>query len=264
LVGSKVKFDFVSPETDAPVTPVTLHNGVFVKRDDLFTIAGVRGGKVRTCYFLSRGAKGLVTAGSRSSPQINIVAHIAQHLGIPARCHAPEGELSPELVDAKSCGCEIIQHKAGYNSVIVARAHADAVARRWKEIPFGMECREAVRQTRGQVRNVDVGMNRIVMPVGSGMSLAGVLWGLYDLGVRVPVIGVVVGASPYMRLEKYAPDHWQRTVTLVESGSDYHAGAKESTFDGIPLDPFYEAKCIPYLRENDLFWIVGVRRTVMA
>lgn len=251
------------PDPDAPLTPVQYHCalGVWVKRDDYFVRAGVRGGKVRTCSFLARGARGLVTAGSRSSPQANIVAHIAQDMGIPARVHTPNGELSPELLDAQKCGAEIIQHKAGYNSVIVARAHADAVARDWTEIPFGMECEEAVRQTRAQAANIPVAARRIVMPVGSGMSFCGVLWGLQDAGLEIPVLGVAVGASPIKRLRQYAPPDWATRATLVPSGSDYHEESAITNLEGIRLDPFYESKAIPFLLPGDVFWIVGIRRT---
>ena len=30
--------------------------------------------------------------------------------------------------------------------------------------------------------------------------------------------------------------------------------------NGIILDPIYEAKCVEFLEENDLFWIIGKRR----
>ena len=63
-------------DTTAP-TPLQQVGNFLVKRDDLFEIAGVCGGKARTCWAMSQGAPGLVTAGSRSSPQANIVAHVA-------------------------------------------------------------------------------------------------------------------------------------------------------------------------------------------
>src|SRR5579859_3113397 len=106
------------PDTTAPLTPVETINGVYVKRDDLFVCNGVAGGKVRTCLALAQGAKGLVTAGSRSSPQVNIVAHIAQHLNVPAVAFTPCCVLLPELVDAKAHGCVIEQVSPGHNSVI--------------------------------------------------------------------------------------------------------------------------------------------------
>lgn len=224
-------------------------------------IAGVQGGKVRSCWALSQGALGLVTAGSRASPQVNIVAHIARKLGIPARCHTPSGELSPEVAAAAAQGAEIVQHKAGYNNVIVARAREDAAARGWVEIPFGMECAEAPRQTRQQAANLPPEARRLVVPVGSGMSLAGILWGLIDAGRDdLPVLGVVVGADPEKRLDAYAPPDWRDRVTLVRAPQDYHEDV-EAEVGGVRLDPHYEAKCKQFMTEGDCLWVVGIRQT---
>jgi 1-aminocyclopropane-1-carboxylate deaminase/D-cysteine desulfhydrase-like pyridoxal-dependent ACC family enzyme len=254
------------------LTPIQEVGRIFIKRDDLFEVAEVPGGKVRTCLALAskgwlRGANTLVTAGSRSSPQVNIVAHIAAHLGMEARCHTPMGALSPEVEAARVWGAEIIQHKAGYNSVIIARAHADALLPGRCEIPFGMECEEAVTQTRRQVANIPAGVQRIVIPVGSGMSLAGVLHGLIDRGIGVHVLGVCVGADPTKRLDMYGPNallhgrDWRSMVTLVPSGSDYHKPAVETMLGDIKLDPHYESKCISFLCSGDLLWCVGIRAT---
>lgn len=247
------------PDNTPEVTPIEQHGEIWIKRDDFFCVAGVRGGKVRTCWGLVQGANGLVTAGSRASPQVNIVAQIARRLGIPCRVHTPTGELSPEVSMAKAAGAEVVQHKAGYNNVIIARARNDAAARGWKNIPFGMECQEAVEATASQVKDIPDGVARIVVPVGSGMSLAGILQGISRSGRRIPVLGVRVGADPEKRLDKYAPANWRKMVTLVKSGSDYHTEAPVQEYDGIQLDPIYEAKCIPLLEPGDLFWIVGIR-----
>jgi 1-aminocyclopropane-1-carboxylate deaminase/D-cysteine desulfhydrase-like pyridoxal-dependent ACC family enzyme len=241
------------------LTPIQERGNYWFKRDDLAEYAGIRGGKARTCWHLAQGATGLVTAGSRASPQVNIVAHVAKALGIPARAHTPNGDLSSEVEEAQAAGAEIIQHKAGYNNVIIARAREDAAERGWREIPFGMECEEAVKQTSGQVQDIPAGVKRIVMPVGSGMSLAGVLTGLKNAGLNIPVLGVVVGADPIKRLNKYAPKGWQAMVTLVPSGVDYHDEATTKVIEGIRLDPIYEAKCIPFMQPDDLLWIVGIR-----
>ena len=242
-------------------TPTEKHGSLWFKRDDLFSIAGVAGGKVRTCWALAKGSVGLVTAGSRSSPQVNIVAHIAKRLGVPCRVHVPAGELSPELLSAQAAGAEIVQHRPGYNTVIVARAREDAAARGWTEIPFGMECEEAVRQTSSQVGVLPKRTRRIVIPVGSGMSLAGVLHGLQAARSSLPVVGVVVGADPTERLDRYAPKDWRERVTLVRSEVDYHQDAPETEVEGVRLDPIYEAKCIPFLAPGDLLWVVGIRET---
>ena len=201
-------------DPNAP-TPVQRRGELWFKRDDLFEVGGVYGGKVRTCYALAQGAAGLVTAGSRQSPQANIVAQIARVMGIPCRVHTPTGELSPELLAARAAGAEVVQHKAGYNNVIIARAREDAAALGWANIPFGMECGEAVQATRAQAGNLPAEAQRLVIPVGSGMSLAGVLWGLRDAGLSIPVLGVVVGADPVKRLDTYAPPDWRLSLIHI-------------------------------------------------
>ena len=265
-------------EDPKKITPIERKGDIWIKRDDKFVIAGVPGGKVRTCWHLAQGAKGLVTAGSRSSPQVNIVAHIAHKLGIPCRVHTPQGELSPEVQAAKNIGAEVIQHRAGYNSVIIARAREDALKQGWTEIPFGMNCWEAITQTRSQVKNIPEKVKRIVIPVGSGMSLSGLLHGLLDTGLNIPVLGVIVGADPEDRLNMYAPieddfisgkpnlrdKSWTEMVTLVRSPLDYHTPFKDNVWRGITLDPIYEAKCTPFLEPDDLFWVVGIRQTMQS
>lgn len=248
------------PEALTPIQKV--EGGVWLKRDDLLELAGVRGGKVRTCWSLAKeGAEGLVTAGSRSSPQVNIVAHVAAELGLPCRVHTPSGTIGPELEAAQAAGAELVQHKAGRNTVIVARARADAKESGFREIPFGMECQEAVEQTRLQVRRLPRAATRLVVSVGSGMTLAGILHGLRDTKRKLPVLGVRVGAAPSKRLDKYAPEGWREMVTLVDSGSGYSEPAEETERWGIEFDPHYEAKVLPFLEEGDLFWVVGIRQT---
>ena len=248
----------------AELTPIEKVGNLWIKRDDLFECNGVQGGKVRTCLALSQGASGLVTAGSRSSPQVNIVAHIADYLGVPCRVHTPAGAASPEVAQAVAYGAERISHRPGYNTVIVKRARDDAKAHGWTEIPFGMECQEAVKQTRKQVPEVlPDGVRRLVAPVGSGMSLSGILWGLKDHDHKLPVVGVVVGADPTERLDKYAPKGWRDMVELIEAKEDYHDEVN-ATIGSVVLDPVYEAKCVPHLEPGDLLWVVGVRATATA
>jgi 1-aminocyclopropane-1-carboxylate deaminase/D-cysteine desulfhydrase-like pyridoxal-dependent ACC family enzyme len=252
---------------------------ILVKRDDMCQVAGVKGGKVRTCYALAKQAvlredvKGLSTAGSRSSPQVNIVANVAKEMGLKCTAHLPMGKLNREIELAIEAGCEVIQHKAGYNSVIVARSRTYAAENNYFDIPFGMECEEAILQTGKQVANIwDSGnFDRIVMPVGSGMSLAGVLHGLRDCGIDVPVLGIVVGADPIKRLEKYAPINWRSMVTLQNAGVEYseyiHASLSDYAILNEPeaclvLDPVYEAKCMKFLEAGDLLWNIGVRQSL--
>jgi len=246
-------------------------DGIYVKRDDLCEVAGIYGGKVRTCYALCRRAKDVghthvVTAGSRHSPQCHIVAAMGQHLGMRVTVHCPIGELGPELQAAAACGAKVVQHRPGYNSVIVKRAQEQAEQVRAYLIPFGMECREAVQQTAGQVLNIPGDIRRIVVPVGSGMSAAGIIQGVKEsfgklemkLSPFLRIVGVQVGAEAKQRLNKWAPG-WDTVMTLVKSELGYDQHVEGKRIAGIPLDPVYEAKCLPYLQPGDLFWLVGIR-----
>jgi cysteine synthase len=259
-----------APDFDGELTPIQEHGGYPVKRDDLFSIGGSRGGKVRTCSVLAERAKAagahtLVTAGSRQSPQVNIVATLARQLGMACRIHVPSGKLTPELVAARSAGAELVQHTPGYNTVITSRAAKDGAAEGHAEIPFGMECPEAVEMTASQVRSIaemPVKPARIVIPVGSGMSAAGLLAGLRKHDLSIPVLGVQVGADPSERLNTYAPG-WAHRLELAEAREDYHEAAAETRLGDLQLDPIYEAKCLPYLRPGDLLWVVGIRETAV-
>jgi 1-aminocyclopropane-1-carboxylate deaminase/D-cysteine desulfhydrase-like pyridoxal-dependent ACC family enzyme len=242
------------------LTPVERRRSIFVKRDDLFEFAGVRGGKVRSCEAIARRAVGgLVTAGSRHSPQVMIVARVARHYGLPCRFHTPLGDATPEVLDALACGGDRVAHRPGFNSLLIARAHLDATTRGWTEVPFGMECPETVSHTAKQIRNVPRNVRRIVVPVGSGMSLAGILTGLGDSRRRMPVLGVVVGADPAKRLHRWAPHNWERRVELVRCPLAYDQRPGLTSLEGIELDPLYEAKCLPFLAPDDCLWIVGKR-----
>jgi 1-aminocyclopropane-1-carboxylate deaminase/D-cysteine desulfhydrase-like pyridoxal-dependent ACC family enzyme len=247
------------------LTPVEEADGLLLKRDDLYRApGGAPGGKARTCWALAEGAAGLVTAGSRSSPQVNIVAQIGQALGIPVRVHTPSGEPGAEVAAAIAAGAERIEHRAGYNSVIRARAREDAARRPgWAHIPFGMECEEAVEQTRRQAANLPRSARRLVVAVGSGMSLAGIARGVLDAGLLLPIIGIVVGADPAQRLKRYAPRGWQRFVLLQAALERYDQPAPEAELAGVQLDPIYEAKCLPFLQPGDCFWLVGLRQTAL-
>lgn len=251
------------------LTPWESHEGVWVKRDDLFELGGIKGGKVRTCAYLATQpvrAAGLVTAGFRDSPQGTIVAAVGQELGMPVRVHCPDAkDLRAELMAAEARGAELVRHRPGYTSVITHRAKHDALQRGWVYVPFGMECEEAVEQTSGQVQlaQLPVGLQRIVVPAGSAMSAAGVLQGLWRAGVpRMPVLIVQVGASgAERRLDQYAPMWRDMRVDMVRSSLDYHAAPARRQLGSVVLDGVYEAKCLEYLRPGDGLWVIGRRLT---
>lgn len=265
------------PDNIPPLTPVEEHADILVKRDDTYTIAGQRGGKVRTCWHLATtphqddlfgppAAQGLVTASSRHSPQAMIVAAIAHRLGIPARLHMPTGPDTPETDTCLAHGAKIITHTPGYNTVLIRRAKDDAGATGYRYIPFGMECPEAVTMTSHQTESLvplEFAVDRLVVPVGSGMSLAGIIAGMRHYDINIPILGVMVGADPRPRLTQYAPG-WALHATLVQADLPYHRRPTETNLGDLALDPVYEAKTLPFLEPRDLLWVVGNRTQTPA
>lgn len=174
----------------------------------------------------------------------------------------PKGQETDQMRLAAAAGARIVQHTAGYNSVIVHRAREFAAKQDYAHIPFGMECYEAVKQTAKQTEGIPDTVKRIVIPVGSGMSVAGVLAGLVAAERNIPILGVVIGAKPEKRLDSFAPFGWRRRLSLVDAGLPYAKSAPNTEIFGVEVDPYYEAKCLPFLREGDMFWVVGIRPTV--
>ena len=264
----KEEKDVIKDITDPnKLTPVQKKGNYYLKREDFFVCNGARGAKVRGCYLLvknglekNKDLKGATTAGSRQSPQINILSKVAQHFNIKSEAHTPQGVLSAELEEAKKTGTEIIQHKAGYNSVIIARAKEASKKNGYLNIPFGMECKEAIDNTAKQVANIPDGVKRIVVAVGSGVNLAGIVNGIIATKKDIKILGVKVGKDPVKLLDKYAPS-WKKYTTIVDSGVDYHEEINASV-EGVQLDPIYEAKCKRFLKDGDLLWIIGVRQSL--
>lgn len=246
--------DRVPPE----LSPVERRGDLWLKREDLFRLGEATGGKARTIAVLAAGASGLVACGSRQSTQVSRAAQVAQALGLPCRIHTAEGAETDGIVAAEQAGAEVLRHSPGRLSVLKARARADAAERSWVEVPWGMECREALEEVAAQCANLPPEAERVVVVVGSGMTLAGILLGLSRLGRQTPVLGVCVGGDPEARLTRWSPG-WRDRAELVRSDLAYEDEAPSTDLHGVELDPVYEAKAAPHLRPGDLFWIVGIR-----
>lgn len=248
------------------LTPVEYYEkeGIWLKRDDLFEVCGVRGGKSRAAYqviqqLINKGYTTIVTAGSRQSPQCEIVSYICEDLDIECKVFMPRGAETSVIKHINENKCtEILRVNCGYNNVIIARAREYAEDRGLGYVPFGMECAENVEITSKQVSNLPKDMKRLVMPVGSGMSMSSVVTGLVREGISVPVLGVRVGKDPSKILAEYAQGLEFLEYEIVTSSVDYHTNVDAYVGD-VNLDPVYEAKCKEFLQEGDCLWVVGHR-----
>lgn len=246
------------------LTPVERKGDYYLKRDDLFEYANQRGGKVRAALYLISKDKvtGITTAGNRNSPQINIVSSIGLKMNIPVVAFTSTGVLGDEVKLAQNKGAQIEQVSPGYETVINARAREYAIKNGYLYVPFGMDSPEVHPLVAEQVQNIPNVVKRIVVPVGSASSLIGIIKGVQKYKPHITVLGIIVGANPLRKLKKYVPN-WENTAKLVTSKYKYHEPAKETKIYDINLDPYYEAKALPFLNKHDLLWIVGVRETVL-
>lgn len=238
-------------------TPVEKIENIYMKRDDYYSVGNVLGGKVRSALELSKNAEiGLTTAGSRKSPQIQIISEIAKIKKLPFVAFTPTGNLTPELIFAKNNGAIINQVYMGFNNNIIKHAKDFSKKTGYTYIPFGMEDSRVLDKISEQVGNLPKDFKRLVISIGSGMTLCGIIRGFEKYRIDKPILGVVVGANPIKRLDTYA-SNWKNCTTLVKSNIDYHKEYKNFVYGGVELDPIYEAKCIDFLESGDLLWVVG-------
>jgi 1-aminocyclopropane-1-carboxylate deaminase/D-cysteine desulfhydrase-like pyridoxal-dependent ACC family enzyme len=260
------------------LTPVEKHGSIYLKRDDKFVFNGQIGGKVRGALYLITSnlhKKGFVTAGNRNSPQINIVGTLATYFNKPVYGFTPTGDLGNEVKLAESKGTIIKQEYPGYEVVLTKRAKDFAKRKGYYYIPFGMDTPLVQDLLINQVRNIPKSVKRIVIPVGSGSSMIGVLRGIMKYRPDIKILGVRVGADPKKKLDKYVPG-WEEYIDLVDSylpreysGEPDRPLSYSEPFPidkcwigKVRLDPYYEAKTIPFIEKGDLLWIVGIREQV--
>ena len=246
------------------LTPVQkIANSRYYKREDKYQIFGVCGAKSRQAYHLIKNSNKdtIITCGSRVSPQIEIVANICKYLGKKCLCFTNNGAITKELQHAIDDGATIVQNRKWiYNSVVIHHAkeycseHPEA-----EYIPFGMESWEGVRQTAYQLKNIPDDVKNIVVVAGSGLNLCGILWGIKIFNRDIKVKAIRVGKDITQLVQKYAPSDISN-LEIIDSPLDYHKEAKQTSIDTIDLDPIYEAKCLPFIEDGDLFWIIGQRR----
>ena len=251
------------------LTPVENHNGIWVKRDDLFEVCGVRGGKARSAYqliqqYVSKGYTKFATAGSKDSPQCEIVSCICEELGLDCYLFMNGVNLDKptsviETIQRNSHSTLMLDSNWKYSNVIIYHCkqycaeHPDTIY-----IPFGLECAENVAVTSMQVQNIPTKVNRIIIPVGSGMMFSSVAYGLAKYKIDIPILGVQVGKDPRKTIQKYYPMFKFSRHKLIEAESPYNV-YEDAWIDDIQLDPVYEAKCIDFVDYGDLLWIVGKR-----
>lgn len=276
------------------LTPVELHEGLWLKREDLLRdpASGVNGAKYRACQYLIRkaveeGAETVVSAASVLSPQSPMAAVIAAQLGL--KCRVIVGGTTPEkaikhkaIQIAVDHGATVEAISVGYNPALQKAALRAAEEPGVWRLPYGITTNEDVeeflRVGAPQTLNLPDEVETLILPFGSGNTACGVLYGLHDFGPSALRKVVLVGIGPD-RLQ-WATDRLAKTGrALVPDGVELqHAplhpwfatyGDKmKETLDGIVLHPTYEGKVVRFLSSAEpdywtrrdgttCLWLVG-------
>ena len=191
------------------ITPLEEHDGVLVKREDLYDPA-LPSGKLRGLVpYLARlrddGVVGVVNAGATKSNSHLIVATAAARVGLQVATIVNSDRHHPATLAAREAGAEVILTQPMHLAPLKARAYRVAVTRSrygqtpWQDLPWGLASQaiarhyaEAVRELAdGQLVGRDPAIH--VVPMGAAGWTVGVYYGvqLYrprDLVYAVPVM----------------------------------------------------------------------------
>ena len=285
------------------LTPVDSLAGIWFKRDDLFApfgVGSVNGGKLRQGAFLLAQAKEegfnrVITGCSLISPQGPMIAAAAKHFGMDCIVlygGTKEENLAknhmPRLV--KHFGAEIEIAKSGRANVLLHYARQIATKKDFI-VQYGMNSKDPKHleafydTTANQVQNLPDNLDNLFITCGSGITSAGVLYGLVKHGKQVNQVWLL-GTAPNRknkvidRLATLAMNTgvkcWNihfNYIDLYADGMTYEKRVEGVQYAGIKMHPTYEAKSFQWLLKNqenigvkgknNCFWIVGSEPTLL-
>jgi 1-aminocyclopropane-1-carboxylate deaminase/D-cysteine desulfhydrase-like pyridoxal-dependent ACC family enzyme len=243
-------------------SPIEKINNIFIKREDLAIFNNINGGKGRVIQrFINQGIEqgytDFVTCGSRDSVQCEMVSFICEEKNVKCHLFMPNGKDTPILLSiAKNSNTEVIRTKVGYTNVLKKWSSDYAKEHNYFYIPFALECTETIEINQEQVQNIPDEVKRIVVPIGSGMNFISIIKGLEKYKKDIPVLGIQIGLDPTKNIQKFLGT---TTIeySIIKSELPYAKKPTNCNISNITVNPTYEAKCLPYLQDNDLFWVIG-------
>lgn len=277
------------------LTPVQEVGGILVKRDDLFkpfSDAEVNGGKLRQAIHLLLQAKiegftRVLTGCSILSPQGPIITVVAKYLGLD--CMVFYGGTNEKSLQSKDMprlvrkyGGEIRLVSSGRHTVLY---HEIKRIKEEKDfiVEYGMNSKEPkhfisfYETTANQVRNLPDELDHLVIVCGSGITCAGVIYGVKKHNKNVKNIWLIGNAPNRIKKIKDRLVTLQmfskignlvsrefNYVDLYNQGVKYEDEVKIVLENGLELHPNYEGKAYAWFLKNKelfigktLFWIIG-------
>jgi len=269
------------------LTPIDWHDGVAYKRDDLFmpyADLDLSGGKVRQMIRLVETHEQtirdeydatLLSATGVDSPQGLIVARVAAAyamscvLFVATRSYSSAITRYRMLRRAACLGATIdTAAPLGYEPVLARRLDEYRAEHGGYPIRFGIaadtDSAALLDTTAAQAANIPDDVTTVVVPVGAGITAAGILAGVRDHCPHVTrvVLVQVCGYDRRETIERLAPNcpyEWH-----AETRWQYHHQLRRRV-DELTFDPIYEAKAHAYMtdrlddlpRGRTLFWCIG-------
>jgi len=264
-------------------TPIQEHDGYLIKRDDLFNLGGISGGKVRQCLRIvyenldeikSKYNGGLITGCGLPSPQSTIVSAVSKYFGL--KCIVVSPIYNNSKVDVNRINVSLSQ-KLGARVFGVGNPNPSGYKRDIKElqkeygfyeIKFVMESSSVIDTTSHQVSNLPNNLGNLVVICGSGLNLFGILKGIvrYKKSVK-NVYGITLSHHFNNNRKLYydnlpSDEKYDGELHIIRSKYEYRKLLKTD----IPFcDWSYENKSWVWMQENikpstnTLFWVVGIR-----
>lgn len=267
------------------LTPVQRVDGLWLKRDDLYTPFGpgeVNGGKLRQCVMLVDSVKdgydGLVTYCSIHSPQAPITAAVARANGLPCcivyggTTRASVAALPMPRLAMRYGATIVLAARSGRHSILHARAKELAEQKNSFIVQYGINIighgDTLLTAVAAQVQNLPDEVENLVMTCGSGITASGVMIGLHRYGKVVKNVHLVATAPDrrgfiHETLKKYGADRDFLYHDLFHRPGFVYEKSVTASWGGIRLHPHYEAKTMQWFKgsglapEKTLFWITG-------
>lgn len=259
------------------ITPVEMHEDVWLKREDLYRAeSGANGSKYRAAQAILRGMnpQAVVTAASVRSPQHIITATVATELGIPCAVvvgGTPRPLDHPSVRAAAALGASVHNGAVGYNTYLQGYGKQIADMLGAFQMPYGLACPpelnpwDVFASTAEQARALPDWVRTLVVPFGSTNTALGILMGLRpDIDVKFVSVGNVTLEAFTARAEELevpAP----RSVEFTKVRWSY-GDSKAGKIGSVRLHPTYEGKVLAHLdelrpdwwrAEDSVLWIVG-------
>lgn len=293
LIDKKEKSDFdLNKSGFFKLTPIEKYNNIYFKRDDKFIPfldLPINGGKVRQAIsliynnfdYIKRFHNSTVgTTSSVHSPQGLIITKVAKEFGLKTILIIGGTDLKVSLNKYKSLrmaynlGCEIKQFKLGYPSSLLSQLKKISLKKKLFIIKFGINLefdpKSIINSVSKQVQNIPDNLDILVVPVGSGITMGGIIKGIIKYKKKVKnIIGIQIAGYDRTKIINKIINCRYNYKFYMDKTFPYSKKVKLKFNKEEYLDPIYEAKAFKYFTENFdyknkkvLFWIVGNTDTI--